>query len=234
MDHNKVHQFLLEEKCDYIQWTKIPPYASHMGGVWERMIRTVRSFFNSLLKTNPVQLDDELLHTFMCEAECIVNSRPLTVDTLADHTCQPLSPSNILTMKERVALAPPGVFQRADIYCRKRWRRVQYLADQFWQRWQREYLANIQTRVKWQAEKPCLSIGDVVLLKEYGIPRNSWPLGKVVRLHCSESDGLVRSVSLQMAGSASLLDRPVHKLVLLVPSDGREETLRPGSVVNAD
>ena len=230
MDHKKVGEFLLNNNCDYVQWEKMPPYASHMGGTWERMIRTVRSIFNSLLKCNPCQLDDELLRTFMCEAESIVNSRPLTAETLSDHTCQPLSPSNILTMKERVALAPPGVFQQADVYCRKRWRRVQYLADQFWRRWQREYLARIQPRSKWQVDQPSLSIGDVVLLKDDGSPRNCWPLARVVKLHCSASDGLVRSVTLQTATSKSLLARPVHKVVLLVPADRRVETLPAGSV----
>ena len=172
-----------------------------------------------------------LLRMFMCEAESIVNSRPLTVDTLDDHTCQPLSPSNILTLKEKVALAPPGTFQHADVYCRKRWRRVQYLAEQFWQRWKREYLSSIQSRSRWQTEKPSLAIGDVVLVKGDASPRNCWPLGRVERIRCSNSDGLVRSVTLRMATSKNLLERPIHKLVLLVPSNRRDETLPVGSVV---
>ena len=36
MNHKKISEFLLAESCDWIQWKKQPPSASHMGGVWER------------------------------------------------------------------------------------------------------------------------------------------------------------------------------------------------------
>lgn len=65
----------------------------------------------------------ESLRTLMCEAEAIINSRPLTVDLLND----PLSlnlpmPNLLLTMKTKIFLPPPGVVQSTDKYCRKRWR----------------------------------------------------------------------------------------------------------------
>ncbi|KAK8375073.1 hypothetical protein O3P69_014228 [Scylla paramamosain] len=52
-----------------LEWRFNPPRVSHMGGVWERQIQSVR---NQLL-------DDERLHTLFCEAKVIVNSsRTLT------------------------------------------------------------------------------------------------------------------------------------------------------------
>ena len=39
---------------------------------------------DALLRNNGTQLDDESLRTLMCEAEAIVNGRPLTVDSLND------------------------------------------------------------------------------------------------------------------------------------------------------
>ena len=101
------------------------PEASHMGGSWERQIRTVRNVLASLLAQHASQLDDETLRTFMVEAEAFVNCRPLTVDTInSSHMPEPLTPSHLLTMKSKVILPPPGEFQRADLYSRKRWRRV--------------------------------------------------------------------------------------------------------------
>jgi hypothetical protein len=44
----------------------------------------------------------------------------------------------------RVILPPPGVFQSPDRYSRKRWRRVQHLANEFWSRWRREFLLSLQ------------------------------------------------------------------------------------------
>ena len=46
----------------------------------------------------------------------------------------PLTPNHILTMRSSITLPPPGYFQRLDIYQRKRWRRVQHLANIFWSR----------------------------------------------------------------------------------------------------
>ena len=70
----------------------------------------------------------------------IVNSRPLTVENL--NGLEPLTPNQLLTMKSTPALPPPGKFIREDMYARKRWRHVQYLAEQFWSRWRKEYLAH--------------------------------------------------------------------------------------------
>ena len=140
MDHKKVSDFLLSKRCDWIAWERNPPCASHMGGVWERQIRSIRSILSSLLKDHSTRLDDESLRTLLCEAECIINSRPLTTESLNDVSSEVLTPNHILTMKSRVVLSPPGIFQKEDVYCRKRWRALQYLSNQFWTRWKNEYL----------------------------------------------------------------------------------------------
>ena len=43
-----------------------------------------------------------------------------------------LSPANILTMKSKVVMPPPGEFSKPDLYCRKRWRCVQHVINEFW------------------------------------------------------------------------------------------------------
>ncbi|KAJ8035403.1 hypothetical protein HOLleu_22626 [Holothuria leucospilota] len=50
--------------------------ASHMGGVWERVIRSVRKILKNLRGEQIV--NDEVLLTVMAEVESILNSRPLT------------------------------------------------------------------------------------------------------------------------------------------------------------
>jgi hypothetical protein len=147
INDESIREFLLKNSCDYIVNF---PNASHHGGVWERLIRSVRSVLNALLIHEGHILDDEGLRTLLCEAANIVNSRPLAVDRLNDPTSlQPLSPNNLLTMKSNVVLPPPGDFQKEDKYCIKHWRRVQYLANAFWKRWQKEVLTVMQPRSKW-------------------------------------------------------------------------------------
>ena len=66
------------------------PAASHMGGIWERMIKSVLLV---LLEEQGAQLDDEALRTLMTEAENVINRRPLTVENLSD----PASPEPIIS-----------------------------------------------------------------------------------------------------------------------------------------
>ena len=125
-----------------------------MGGVWERLIRSARSILASLFNDCGKQLDDDSLRTLLTETASIMNSRPLTTENLNDPTSlPPITPNHLLTLKSSVVVPPPGSFQREDVYSRKRWRRVQYLANVFWSRWRKEYLHQLQQRQKWLRPK---------------------------------------------------------------------------------
>lgn len=108
MDCDEVRQFLLKKECDWIEFKLNTPTASHAGGVWERMIRTVRNALNGLLGQHGTQLNDEALRTLMCEAEAIVNSRPIAAAGTNSPEIELLTPNHLLTMKSRVLMAPPG------------------------------------------------------------------------------------------------------------------------------
>ena len=222
MNHDKIRIELLKLDCDWIDMKFNVPTASHMGGVWERQIRTVRNVLSALLDRNGTQLNDEALQTFMCEAEAVVNSRPLTSNNVAaPDSAEALTP-DFLTMKTKIVLPPPGVFQKEDMYSRKLWRRVQHLTNEFWSRWRLEYLQTLQTRQKWTKPRRNVAVGDVVIVMEDNCPRNQWKLARVTHVTRGE-DGLVRKVKLFLGvrddASASELERPIHKLVLLLPSD---------------
>ena len=234
LEHDKIRQELVKRNCDWVDFKTNVPEASHMGGAWERQIRTVRNVLASLLTQHAAQLDDETLRTFMVEAEAIVNCRSLIVDTInSSQTPEPLTPNHLLTMKSKVILSPPGEFQRADLYSRKRWRRVQFLANEFWTRWRKDYLQSLQPRQKWIATRRNLQVDDIVLVKDDNSPGNCWKIARVEETY-PDDDGLVRKVRLKIAdrnldnngrpkGPATTLYRPVQKLVLLLPHDQSED-----------
>ena len=189
LDYDRVRSSLLKENCDLVDFKMNVPSASHMGGVWERQIRLVRSVLNPLLRDNALQLDDEALRTLMSEVEAIIKSRQLSVDSLNDpNTPSPLTPNHLLTMKTKVVLPPPGSFQSADLYCRKRWRRVQHLPNEFWSRWRKELLLSSQQCQKWLEPQRNLCVGDIVIIRDEHLPCNKWQLAHVSSVNPS-TDG---------------------------------------------
>ena len=100
LDPNQIKREMLKENCDWVEFEMNFPYSSHMGGVWERMIRSARTVLSALLEQHSSRLDDELLETLMVEAETVVNSRPLTfVDTTSPDSEEPITPMQLLTLK---------------------------------------------------------------------------------------------------------------------------------------
>lgn len=192
-----------------VKWVFNPPTVSHHGGAWERLIRSVRKVLNSILKTQT--LDEEGLETVFCEAEAIVNSRPLTKASTDPQDLEALTPNHLLLLKLQPSL-PPGLFKKEDVYSRRRWKQVQYMSDLFWKRWVKEYLPGLQERQKWNTAKRNFVPGDLVVLVDEMAPRNAWIIGRIVDT-VPDKNGLVRSVRIKT--KTSYLTRPITKVCLL-------------------
>ena len=143
MKHDKIKSFLQENGADWILWHNNPPGASHMGGVWERQIRSAKIILEGLLKTHSHSLNDESLRTLMAEVELIINLRTLTVETISESKSE-IPSSNLLTMKTSVVMPPPGKFSKPDAYSKRSWQCAQHFAGYFWSRWRKEFLQSLQ------------------------------------------------------------------------------------------
>ena len=210
-----------------IDWVFNPPGVSHMGGAWERMIRSVRQILRALLKEQIVC--DEVLSTIVAEVTNILNSRPLTRNSNDSRDPDPLTPNHLLHLRPCPSL-PPGVFGSDDQQMKRQWRQAQFLTNMFWKRWTKEYLPCLQRRQKWNELQTNLKIGDVVLLTDGNFPRGQWPLARVVEV-VKGRDGLVRSVKIKTCSTVvtrerrkrrgevktttTVLERPITKLCRL-------------------
>ena len=114
-----------------IVWDFNPPKAPHMGGCWERMVRSVKEVLFGLMKDHVVT-DPQLL-TGLTEAESIVNSRPLTHLPSDVSDLEALTPNHILLGKHRNWASLEDT-SASDISSRRQWRQVQGLRKQFWSR----------------------------------------------------------------------------------------------------
>lgn len=124
-----------------------------------------------------------------------------------------------LLISKRFSTAPPVLStdeSSLQSYGANRWRRVQYLCDQFWVRWRKEYLCSLIGRSKWLRASRNFVVDDVVLLVDKNQPRSVWVLGRVIEV-LSSLDGVVRRVRVRVA-SGRVFERAYSSLVLIVPS----------------
>ena len=222
---------LLQEAAEGhgLEWTMNPPKASSFGGSWERAIGSVRKVLEtSLIDIGPRSLNRDEFSTLMQEASSIVNNTPLFDVSEDPNDPFPLTPAQLLCIKDHPAPPPPEEFAPSDLnaYGKLRWRRIQYLTSVFWDRWRKHYLHTLQTRQKWNKDRPNLKVGDTVILKQKNVRRNQWDIARVVSVSPS-ADGVVRSCTIKTP--KGVYRRPVN---LLVPLDPHER-LSGGSVTSS-
>nr|CAH8863828.1 unnamed protein product [Trichobilharzia regenti] len=196
-----------------IEWKLNPPYASHRGGVWERLIRSVRRVLSAVSKEQV--LTDESLMTYLTEVERILNSRPLVPVYDDSSQLDVLTPNHILLSRnpEQVPEIDVSLCGRYS----RRWKQGQLLADTFWRRWKREYLTTLQSRAKWVQRHRNLQVGDLVLVTAEPSPRNRWSMGIITGVTAS-CDGYIRKVDIKTP--RGIVNRDVRKVCLL---EGIEE-----------
>ena len=183
-----------------------PPIAPHWGGMWERLVKSVKTPLKKVLKN--ANLTEMELYTVLCQVEQTINARPLTAIT-DESGIVALTPAMILIGRNysNYPTAPPP----KDNEIIKMWRYRQQLESQFWNAWRKEYLPLLHSRRKWREESPQIKTGDIVLLTNDN-KRQTWPLGRVVETFVGR-DGLVRSANIQVG--QKIFKRAVQQLVHL-------------------
>ena len=209
---NELHSREVEwYSCPLPEWRFQPPAASHMSGVWERLIRSVRKSMKAVIGCQSALVGLETLRTVFAEVTSILNSRPICPSSEDPNDLEPLTPNHLL-LQRRNLFVPPGVFAKEDLFSRKQWRHAQFIANCFWSRWIREYVPTLQQRHKWLLNKRNLAVNDLVLVVDNTVPRCRWLLGRVTKVFPGE-DLHVRTAEVRTKSSRLL--RPVTKLCLL-------------------
>ncbi len=191
-----------------IEWKYILELSPHWGGFYERLNRIVKNALRKILRKS--KLSYEELETILIEIEGVLNTRPLTYVDDSDLT-EPLTPSHL--MYGRNIHARPSFGEETSGSPTNRIKHVQRLLEQFWKRFSTEYLCSLRERDRVQRRKKdrstIVSVGDIVLIHQKHVGRNSWPLGKVERIICSP-DGQVRGAELRT--ESGQLNRPINLL----------------------
>lgn len=214
------HNESVRQMCrqEGIIWKFIPPRSPHFGGLWESAVKQAKHYIRRTVGNLLLTYDE--LHTVCCQTEAIINSRPLTPLSADPHDLRPLTPAHFLVGRPLTALPEPSVLS-INPASLKRYQMVQWIQQQFWDRWRNEYLKSLQLKTKWETARSNIQVNDLVLLKEDNIPPLKWPLARVIECSPGE-DGMVRVVTVKTAGSA--FKRAITKLCKLPIDNNFEST----------
>ena len=192
-----------------IKWHFIPPQSPNFGGIWEA---AVKSFKHHLRRVVGQQLlTFEQLYTLITEVEAILNSRPLTPISSDPNDPIVLSPGHYLIGNSLTSL--PEVNYINTPYNRlSLWQHIQKIKQDFWARWHKEYLNELNIRHRWSQGSHSIREGSLVLIKEDNLPPLRWLMGRVIETRPG-SDGVVRVVRIKT--SKGVIERNVRKLAPL-------------------
>lgn len=196
-----------------LEWRFNPPLAPHMGGAWERLIRTVKTALYSIVPDTRLMNDETLIST-MALIENMINSRPLTYLPLTSEG-QALTPFDLVRSSAKGIKMLTAITDKPSVLVNS-WKRSEELAQHFWRRWLVEYLPTLARRDKWTTPTEPLRVGDRVMIFDESVPRNCYQTGDVVEVHPG-SDGQVRSATIQT--ETGVYKRPAVKLAKLDPPD---------------
>ena len=190
-----------------IEWHFNAPASSHAGGVWERLIRSVRKVLTALaddrhLFRTPSDYD---LWTNFKHVKAILNNRPLTPVSADPDDMRALTPMGLLNGNIEPPLSP-GSFAHPD-GLRASWKASQLFADEFWRRWLREYVPFVLVPAR------NFRVGDLVLLVDDQSERIKWPKAMITEV-LPDRENVVRRVRIRTASGQNLM-RDVRKICLL-------------------
>ncbi|XP_055622547.1 uncharacterized protein LOC129766115 [Toxorhynchites rutilus septentrionalis] len=173
-------------------WKFIPPAAPHMGGVWERLVRSVKVATGAVLDATR-KPDDETLETVILEAEATINSRPLTFVPLETADQEALTPNHSLLGGSTGVKIHPTAPVDSRTVLRSSWKLAQFITEEFWRRWLKEYLPVITRRCKWFEEVRDLAVGDLVLVVS-GSTRSQWSRGRIEQVFPGKDGRIIKEL----------------------------------------
>ena len=199
-----------------VDWTFLPPYASHYAGVWERVVGMFKKHLSKISSGDI--LHEETFRTVIVQIEGIVNDRPLTAmpTEIADISeMRPLRPRQILNPAFIEDLTPNFVAEKDDgegDIMRARFKAARARVQAFWATWKEDYLSSLANRKKWKNSEKNLKEGDLCQIVDDTLDRSKWQLGLVESV--DNEDGHARKIFLRRPNGKKIC-RDRTKLVLL-------------------
>ncbi|XP_047994669.1 uncharacterized protein LOC125232886 [Leguminivora glycinivorella] len=171
-----------------INFSFIPAYTPHFGGLWESAVKSVKHHLRRVLGLTHLTFEE--MTTCLSQVEAILNSRPLTPLSDDPSDLAPLTPSHFLIGRSLTSV-PHRQVSSQNISSLQRFHRIEVLRQHFWNRFSTEYIVNLQQRTKWRSSRGRLEVGTMVVVKENNQPPLMWLMGRIVNV-LPGKDGVAR------------------------------------------
>nr|CAI5845055.1 unnamed protein product [Callosobruchus analis] len=207
LQHENIANRLAVEK---IKWSFIPARSPTFGSIWEAGIKSVKHHIRRVIGNKALTFEE--FATVLTQIEAVLNSRPLCPLSEDPDDVNALTPGHFIIGKNLTSLPEYNINAIAENRLTK-WQHMQQMVQHYRQRWRKEYLSELQSRMKWKQRYPeLLKIGSLVVVKEDKSPPCSWPLGRVVALYPGQ-DGFTRVVKLKLKSGE--VTRAINRICVL-------------------
>ncbi|XP_061719287.1 uncharacterized protein LOC133526611 [Cydia pomonella] len=205
---NNILQRLVKDAAAHhtIHFEFNPPGSPHFSGLAEAGIKAVKTHLSRVVGNQ--RLTYEEFSTILAQVEALLNLRPLTPLSTDPNDLSALTPGHFLTT-EPLSVVPEEDFSDVRVSPLQRWKLLQKMHQDFWNKWSKEYMHTLQQRMKWHDRQPNVQVGTLVLVVNEQTSPMKWPLGRIIDTHPG-SDGICRVVTVRTA--TGLYKRPVVKL----------------------
>ncbi len=181
-----------------IKWRFNPPYASHYGGVFERMVRATKEALYHALPSH-MSLSLEQLRTALAVVENVLNSRPLAYVSADPKDPTQLTPNHCLYGSGRLQFDEELQNTSQKISLAKKYNVIRGAMDRFMDRFK------LEIRPYMQLNNKCVTVnrdkdlkpGDVVVFFMPSAAKK-WPIAVINDVYPGR-DGKVRTVRLRLA-----------------------------------
>ncbi|XP_075156387.1 uncharacterized protein LOC142229694 [Haematobia irritans] len=149
------------------------------------------------------------METILAEVEAVLNSRPIAPLSLDPNDGEALTPA---LKGEGLRSLPPesaGDDSCNKVTCLRRWGMLCDLKQKFWKSWSKDYVLELQHKVKWNKEEANIQEGQIVVVHEDNLPPREWLTGVVINV-VKGQDGKVRVAEIKTKNG--IYKRPITKL----------------------
>ncbi|KAL0821094.1 hypothetical protein ABMA28_005724 [Loxostege sticticalis] len=171
------------------------PHTPHFGGLMEAGVKSCKYHLRRVIGNSHLTFEE--FSTVLAQIEAILNSRPLSPMSSDPSDFNPLSPGHFLVGRPLTAPATKDIADE-PAHRLSRYQRVEQIRQQFWTRWAKEYISELQTRIKWRKNTTNLQPGTLVIIKDDRLPPLKWHLGRIIKT-IPGKDGVCRVADIQTA-----------------------------------